>query len=258
MGKKPQDLTGRPFGLWTAIRQDGCDSHGNAYWFCRCKCGNERRVLACNLLKGTSQSCGCLKLEKTIARSTKHGLTAEHKRLLHSVTSHYHLIRTKRGRYADWSIDPRYDSKDGRARFCFDVIALYPEECKRYEIDRTLVIDKDNDPDRIFRPESLRFVTELENNYNRCDTSRVNGVPLIKICREEGLSVRENGQSTRIYKNIQWMWRRNQKIHPILWNARKQNLEKEERLLEITKLKCRHAELMIAGLKELLSSKQTA
>ena len=258
MSKKYQDLTGLPFGYYTAIRQDGCDSQGVPYWLCRCRCGNEKRVWVYNLLRGHTLSCGCLKLEKAIARNTKHGLTVEHKRLFNSVTGHYHLIRTKRGRYADWSIDPRYDSEDGTARFCFDVIALYPEECKRYEIDRTLVIDKDNDPDRIFRPESLRFVTELENNNNRCDTSRVNGVPLVKICREEGLSVRENGQPTRVYKNIQQMWRRSQKIHPLLWDARKQNLEKEERLLEITKLKIRHAELMIAAYKELLASKQTA
>ncbi len=73
MSKKPQDLTGRPFGRWTAIRQDGCDSHGNAYWVCRCECGNERRVLACNLLREHTLSCGCLKRE----RATKHGCAQE-------------------------------------------------------------------------------------------------------------------------------------------------------------------------------------
>ena len=45
------------------------------------------------------------------------------------------------------------------------------------------------------------------------------------------------------------------KIHPLLWNARKQNLEKEERLLEMMKLKIRHAELMIEGIKKLTTLK---
>ena len=253
MGKKI-DLTGERSFRLLALREDG-RLYGYTAWLCKCDCGNYIRVTCGAFRAKAVRSCGCLRAERALEANTKHGLTKEYKRLLHSVTGHYHLIRTKKGRYADWSIDPRYDSEDGMTRFCFDVIALYPEECKRYEIDRTLVIDKDNDPDRIFRPESLRFVTELENNNNRCDTSRVNGVPLIKICREEGLSVRENGQPTRVYKNIQQMWRRSQKIHPILWNARKQSLEKEERLLEITKLKIRHAELMLEGLKKLITSK---
>ena len=52
MSKKSQDLTGLPFGYYTAIRQDGCDSKGVPYWLCRCRCGNERRVRVYDLLRG--------------------------------------------------------------------------------------------------------------------------------------------------------------------------------------------------------------
>lgn len=43
----------------------------NGRWFCKCDCGNEVRVIAGNLRKGNSTSCGCKKRE----RSTRHGLS---------------------------------------------------------------------------------------------------------------------------------------------------------------------------------------
>ena len=96
-------------------------------------------------------------------------------------------------------------------------------------------------------------MTREENQSYRRNTRKMNGIPLAKICREEGIF------STSLeYKKIARVWRERDEIHPILWNARKQSLEKEERLLEMTKLKIRHAELMIAAYKELLASKQTS
>ena len=255
MGKKPQDLTGRPFGRWTAIRQDGCDSHGNAYWVCRCECGNERRVLACNLLKSTSQSCGCLKLEKTIARSTKHRLLQTNPRLYYSVYGHFEKMQ-EGGCYSDWTVDPRYTrDAEGVAQFCLDRIAIDPEGCKAYEENLSLVLDKDCDSDKIFRPETICFVTPKENISRRKNTVMLGSTPLAVICREEGYETTRKGRLTLEYDKIKQMWQNYQKIHPLLWNARKQSLEKEERLLEATKLEVRRAELMIAGLKKLIASK---
>lgn len=58
-------------------------SRGNeVYWPCRCDCGVERLVASKNLRSGTSQSCGCLRLEKLREKLTTHGLsrTLEYRR----------------------------------------------------------------------------------------------------------------------------------------------------------------------------------
>lgn len=64
------DLTGRQFGLWTAIEYSGeKDKFGVLLWICRCQCGTQRPVKASNLRSGTSTNCGCQ------GRNFKHGLT---------------------------------------------------------------------------------------------------------------------------------------------------------------------------------------
>lgn len=42
-------------------------------WVCRCDCGAVKVIAANQLLRGATKSCGCLNLEQSLARSTKHG-----------------------------------------------------------------------------------------------------------------------------------------------------------------------------------------
>src|SRR3954468_8323332 len=70
---KAIDLTGKQIGYWTVIARADNDGHGNTCWRCGCKCGTEKVVIGIVLRDGRSQSCGCLKHEVTIERSTKHG-----------------------------------------------------------------------------------------------------------------------------------------------------------------------------------------
>lgn len=69
----PIDMTGEQLGYWTVIERAANDGHGNTCWRCRCKCGAEKVVVGTVLRDGRSQSCGCLKRETTVERSTKHG-----------------------------------------------------------------------------------------------------------------------------------------------------------------------------------------
>ena len=55
---KKNDLLGRRFGKLTVIAE-AASSGGQARWVCRCDCGNECTVLAKNLMRGHSTSCGC-------------------------------------------------------------------------------------------------------------------------------------------------------------------------------------------------------
>lgn len=253
------DLTGQPFGRYTVIRECGRDKHGKVTWLCRCECGVEKVIRGNHLRKGAVLSCGCLRDEKLAARSTTHGLTTDHKRLLGSITKHIEIIRNPYAHghkhYKYLRIPAKYLGASGAARFTQEVVKRYPKEAEEYERNKSLELDKDISGDLVFTPCNIHFVTREENLSCRKNTIKIGGTPLAKVCRAEGISTTVNGRTSPEYGRISRMWRMNQKIHPLLWNARKQSLEKEERLLEITKLKIRRAELMIKGLREFLASR---
>ena len=258
---KKIDLTGQPFGRYTVIREYG-RKNGAVTWLCRCDCGREKVVSVRHLRRGAVLSCGCLRDEKLVTRSTTHGLTTDHKRLLSSIVKHIEIVRRPCAQghehYKYLRIPAKYLGASGAARFAQEVIKRYPKEAEEYERNKSLEMDKDISGELVFAPWNIHFVTREENLSCRKNTLKIGGTPLAKVCREEGIPTCVNGRKSHEYDCISRMWRSDQKIHPLLWDARKQNLEKEERLLEMTKLRCKRAELMIKGLRELLAPKQTA
>lgn len=71
------DLTGKKFGRLTVIGR--CESlFGEATWCCKCECGTETIVRGYYLRTGTTQSCGCLHREITVAIYEKVNLTHGH------------------------------------------------------------------------------------------------------------------------------------------------------------------------------------
>lgn len=57
MPKKTKDLTGQRFGALTAMEL--VPNNKRAAWRCKCDCGQEKIVLAQNLIGGLTTSCGC-------------------------------------------------------------------------------------------------------------------------------------------------------------------------------------------------------
>ena len=57
-------ITGKNYGKLSVISYAG-----KSYWNCKCACGAEKKVLATNLKRGLTSSCGCLAREL----NTKHG-----------------------------------------------------------------------------------------------------------------------------------------------------------------------------------------
>jgi hypothetical protein len=53
------DLTGRRFGLLTALYITGNVPSGGTLWQCVCECGRQREVTGTNLRSGNTASCGC-------------------------------------------------------------------------------------------------------------------------------------------------------------------------------------------------------
>ena len=248
MSKKYQDLTGLPFGYYTAIRQDGCDSQGVPYWLCRCRCGNEKRVLVYHLLDGSTKSCGCLKRE----RITTHNCTHEpwystYKNMMQRCG---HLEGGKEcdlHRYRDRGITVCEEWQNSPRAFGDWLLAHGWN--KGLQIDRI-------DNNQGYSPENCRVVTCEENNNNRRNTLRLNdGTPIAMFCSSIGIKTREGGKIAKKYQRIHMMWKRRHGIHPELMQSLKDDTDKQSRLLEITKLKIRHAELMIEGVKKLIASK---
>lgn len=56
-----EDLTGRKFGELTVLSQAERDARNHVRWLCRCSCGNEVTVLASELKRGHTRSCGCMR-----------------------------------------------------------------------------------------------------------------------------------------------------------------------------------------------------
>lgn len=73
-----KDLTGQQFGRLIVIKKtttpNTTKSH-DAFWLCKCECGNEKIVSTTNLKNNSTQSCGCYNREQTHKRSYKGGIT---------------------------------------------------------------------------------------------------------------------------------------------------------------------------------------
>lgn len=55
------DETGNTYGELTVLERAARDGHTEAYWRCRCTCGEETVVLGSHLRRGATRSCGHLR-----------------------------------------------------------------------------------------------------------------------------------------------------------------------------------------------------
>ena len=249
-----KDLTGQQFGRLIVIREYGRDKHGNVLWLCRClgkngnDCGKEVVVEGNHLKDGHTASCGCLRLE----RITTHDCTHE---------PWYPTYKNMMRRCGHWEGASERELRLYRDRgitvcelwqkspLAFGDWLLAHGWRKGLQIDRI-------DNDKGYSPDNCRVVTCKENNNNRRNTLRLDdGTPLAMFCTSIGIKTREGRSITKKYQRILMMWRRRHKIHPELMQALKDDTDRQSRSLEMTKLKIRHAELMLEGLKKLTPSK---
>ena len=63
-----KDLTNQRFGRLTVLYRDNSKESGHqkkSYWICKCDCGKITSVNSSSLISGKTQSCGCLRADKT-------------------------------------------------------------------------------------------------------------------------------------------------------------------------------------------------
>ena len=207
------------------------------------------------LLKEHTLSCGCLSRERLRERHTTHDCAYE------PWYPTYASMMARCGHFKGASERQLNDYRDRGITVCeewrnspmaFGDWLLAHGWHKGLEIDRI-------DNDQGYTPENCRVVTPKENANNRRNTTVLDdGTPLAMFCSSIGINTLEGKDATKKYQRIRMMLKRSHKIHPDLMQALKEDVDKQSCLLEMTKLKTRRAELMLAGLKELLASKQTA
>lgn len=125
--------------------------------FCECSCGNRAWVNVENMKRGLSESCGCLKMEKSVAASKTHGLSSSPIYAIWNMIKQRVLVPTCRV-YKDYGgrgidIDPRWKEFEA---FLTDV-GHPPFEGA--ELDRV-------DNDRGYWPDNVRWVTRKEQMRN--------------------------------------------------------------------------------------------
>lgn len=59
------DLTGQEFGYLQVLSRDKTIKRNEAYWVCKCTCGNLTSVRGSYLREGITKSCGCFQKEQT-------------------------------------------------------------------------------------------------------------------------------------------------------------------------------------------------
>jgi hypothetical protein len=72
-GRFAPDLIGKVYGNLTVIGRAENTPYKKSMWICRCICGKEKTIMAGNLIKGTSTSCGCIRTKMLKERAT-HGM----------------------------------------------------------------------------------------------------------------------------------------------------------------------------------------
>lgn len=189
-----RDLSGKQFGRLTVVEHCGSSPDHQALWKCRCACGNYTTVRGHSLTKGTTQSCGCLKDEKSRDRLLKHG---------YSRTRLYRIWDAMRARCYNPS-HKAYKNYGGRGvTVCDEWRDNFPafKDWAFYAgYDDGLTIDR-IDVNGNYEPNNCRWITNAEQQANRSDSIVIEYSGEKKIvsqwAREYGISANVLGNRLR-------------------------------------------------------------
>lgn len=164
------DMTGQRFGRWLVVGRASIpadSSNRDARWEVVCDCGNRNIVTRTSLVRGESQSCGCLQRELTAQVTPKrfrtHGMTE---------TPEYNIwcLMKRRCTNPQCRAYPRYGGRGITVcdRWLHSFENFYadmgPRPSPKHSIDRI-------DNDRGYSPDNCRWADSSEQGYNTRDTT---------------------------------------------------------------------------------------
>lgn len=151
-----KDISGQKFNRLTVIKRAGIAKDGHVLWRCRCDCGSECVVFRGNLLKGNTQSCGCLNSELSAGRNRVHRGFG---------TRLYNIWGGMKQRCKNQNSD-KYEWYGGRGiKVCNDWQKFIPfrDWALANGYTDALTIDRiDNDGN--YEPENCQWITQSENS----------------------------------------------------------------------------------------------
>lgn len=160
MISRGQELDGMRFGRWVVQKLEDRVGYIKTYR-CLCDCGNTKVVARAQLIGGHSKSCGCLRRDITIERSTTHGL---------SRSPEYRVYISMLNRCSNTKYD-EYKHYGGRGigvcehwrKFENFILDVGPRPSADYELDRV-------DNEKGYEPGNVRWATKTQNARNKRNT----------------------------------------------------------------------------------------
>ena len=191
------DYIGKTFNLLTVISTEDANGLGKARKaMCKCICGNYKKVAFQDLRNGHTKSCGCLKRERIISYSTKHGMSR------HPLTPIYSAMiqrctNPENDRYRDYGGRGITICEEWRNNnTLFFKWALNNGWKQGLEIDR-------EDNEKGYSPENCRIVTEKVQQRNKRNNRMITYKGETKSLAEwcELLKLSYSAMLTRIHKH---------------------------------------------------------
>jgi len=211
------DIVGKKFGRLTVLQRVENDKYGNAFWLCKCECGNTTKVQGHSLRSGHCKSCGCLQKEKAREIAWESGFICKGRKPWNKGKD---IVPEKKKRICRilYAMTQRccnphnaeYKHYGGRGITICKEWRYNPEAFYEWAIkngyDNNLTIER-IDNNKGYSPQNCKFATREEQNKNTsrvhriidessgktltaADAARIVGVDrssVAKWCREEGI-----------------------------------------------------------------------